>query len=305
MKRFLAAAVLVASAITAKSYASQLPSANPAPQKNSAGASVAQSAPESPQNSGPTRPQNALPPLPAPPAGKKTVIGGSILHVDPVMDRFDLKVFGGHTMKILYDQRTHFYRNGVQMPIRELGNERHASVETVLDGTKVFAVSIHVLSKVPTGEIQGQVADYDPSKRRLKVNSALSGEAIELEVPAGTPILRTGQHASASSKAPAELIRGELIQAQFQSAGNGRGIATKIEVLAAPGTSFQFAGTVTFLDMAAGEMAVTDPRDGQRYKIFFDADRLPASHKLHRGSNVSVTARFSGSRYVATDIKFR
>lgn len=305
MNLFLAAAVLVALAVMPKCYASQMPSANAAPQKNSAGASAVQSAPDSPQKSGPTSAQEALPPLPPPPAGKKTVIGGSIIHVDPVQDQFDLKVFGGHTMKILYDQRTHFYRNGVQMPIRELGNERHASVETALDGTKVFAVSIHVLSKVPTGEIQGQVADYDPSKRRLKVNSALSGEAIDLEVPAGTPILRTGQHASASSNAPAELIRGELIQAQFQSAGNGRGIATKIEVLAAPGSSFQFAGTVTFLNMGAGQMVVTDPRDNKSYTIYFDADRLPASHKLHRGSRVSVTARFSGSRYVATDIKFR
>lgn len=239
--------------------------------------------------------------LPPPPSGKATVIGGSIRKVDPVQDEMTLKVFGGHSMKILFDARTRFYRNGVRTPLRDLHSGEHASVETVLDGTQIFARSIHILSRAPDGQCQGQVVSYDPVSRELSVSPALSREPITIRVPAGTPIVRGGQNASASAGSNG-LESGSLVSVMFTSASDGRGIAKKIEILAAPGSSFVFTGNITFLDMHAHEMAVTDAKDGNSYKISFDPSQFPVSLQLHEGDRVKVTAMFDGHRYVANAI---
>lgn len=249
----------------------------------------------------PTRPRTAASLLPPPPSGKATVIGGSIRDVDPVQDEITLKVFGGHSMKILFDARTRFYRNGVRTPLRDLRAGEHASVETVLDGTHIFARSIHILSQAPEGQCQGQVVSYDPGSRELRVSPALSREPITIRVPAGTPIVRGGQNASASAGSNG-LESGSLVSVTFASGSDGRGIAKKIEILAAPGSSFVFTGNITFLDMHAHEMVVTDAKDGSSYKISFDPSQFSVSRQLHEGDRVKVTATFDGHRYVANAI---
>src|SRR5580698_1621165 len=65
------------------------------------------------------RTSTAAPGLPALPQGKSTVIGGTIRTVDGVRDQFTLDVFGGRTMKVLFDQRTHVYRDGVTSALRD------------------------------------------------------------------------------------------------------------------------------------------------------------------------------------------
>ena len=106
-----------------------------------------------------------LPDLPAMPRGRSTVIGGSIRNVDGVRDQLTLNIFGGRSMKVLYDARTQVYRDGQKVALRDLRTGEHVSVETMLDGTTVFARSIHMLSKMPEGESQGQVVSYDPRTR--------------------------------------------------------------------------------------------------------------------------------------------
>ena len=141
-------------------------------------------------------PQNAPPgPIPSAAAyspGKSTVIGGAIQNVDPVRDQFTLKVFGGKPMKILFDERTQIYRDGKRAPLRDLRPDDHASVETVLDGTKVFALSVHVLSQLPEGDRQGQVMDYNSEARELTVSDIMGQGPLKLRVPIDTPILHVG-----------------------------------------------------------------------------------------------------------------
>src|SRR5580658_8877449 len=86
----------------------------------------------------------SLPDLPPMPRGKSTVIGGAIREVDRVRDQFTLNVFGGRALKVLFDERTKVYRDGIKSSIRDLHAGDHVSVETVLDGTTVFARSIHM-----------------------------------------------------------------------------------------------------------------------------------------------------------------
>jgi hypothetical protein len=237
-----------------------------------------------------------LPDLPPMPRGKSTVIGGAIREVDTVRDRFTLNVFGGRTLKILFDERTQVYRDGEKAQLRLLRAGDHVSVETVLDGTTVFARSVHMLSQLPEGECQGQVLNYNPGDGELTVRDALSREPVKMRVPAGTAIVGQGQAAPGS----ADLIPGTLVSVRFQSDTKGHAVVSQISILATPGRAFIFVGKVVFLDLHSGLLALVDPRDDKRYEIFFDSARFPMSRDLHEDADVAVTANFDGARYVAT-----
>lgn len=244
-----------------------------------------------------------LPPLPPPPKGTATVVGGVIRDIDPVLDEMTLKVFGGNAMKIDFDARTRVYLDGVKKPLSELRPQDHASVETVLDGNDVYALSVHMLSHVPEGQCEGQVLAYNPGSGVLTVSNSLTREPIRLTVPAGTPVVGVGQAASVAAERPSSgLMPGALVSVQFAANNHGQGIARKISLLAAPGSAFVFSGNVTFLNVAAGRLSVVDPRDGKSYDLVFDAARFPVTRGLHLGSHVMVTATFDGSRYVASAI---
>lgn len=237
------------------------------------------------------------------PPGKSTVIGGTIASVDPVTDELMLKVFGGRRMKILYDERTQVYRDGAKSSLRDLHANEHASVETMLDGTAIFARSIHMLSQSPEGECQGQVVGYDPGSGVLTVNSSLSHDSIKLQLPPGVSIVREGQAASSGGRAgAAALVPGTLITASFQSDNKGQGVASRVSILAAPGDELSFSGNISFLDLHAHQFVVVDEGNNQDYKISFDPSAFPVSKDLHEGTHVKVTAEFDGSRYAARTI---
>jgi hypothetical protein len=261
-----------------------------------------------PQQDEPTRSaaraESASGDLLAMPPGKSTVIGGRISSVDPVMDQLTLKVFGGgRPMKVLFDERTQVYRDGVKTSLRDLRANDHASVETMLDGTTVFARSIHMLSRSPEGECQGQVLSYDSGSSVLTLSESLSRDSIQLHVPAGTAIVREGQTASASGQAGlSDLVKGALISAKFQSDNKGQGVASRIAILAIPGETLSFNGNVSFLDMHSNQFVVVNANNDQSYKISFDPAAFPETRNLREGTGVKVTAEFDGSRYVARAI---
>ena len=251
---------------------------------------------------------SSLPPLPK---GKSTVIGGAIRGVDRVRDQFTLDVFGGRSLKVLFDERTLIYRDGVKSSQRDLRSGDHVSVETVLDGTTVFARSIHTLSESPAGDCQGQVMSYDPADRVLTVRDALSRQPIKFRLPGGLAFVRQGQAASSSAASSsaepgsADLDAGTLVSVKFQSDNKGHGVASQVSILAAPGSAFVFVGNVASLDLHSGLLVVVDPRDDKRYDIFFDSARFPVSRDLREGTEVMVTADFDGARYVASAITVR
>lgn len=285
MGRFFAVVVLSSMAIAQVSFAAQNSGQNasvqPAPKVQTGSADL-----------------SALPP---PPTGKSTVEGGTIRSVDPVRDQLTLSVYGTKPMKILFDERTQVYRDGVKARLSDLHSQDHASVQTVLDGTKVFAISIHMLSQAPEGECQGQVLSYDPGTGQLRVTAALSRQPITLRVPAGTSVVGVGQlTVSSPSAGLADLVKGTLVSVKFDSGNNGRGVARQISILATPGSSFVFSGNVVSLDFAANRLVLLDPHDDQSYSIVFDSSRFPMSRDLHVGTHVTVTTKFDGSHYVAT-----
>lgn len=241
--------------------------------------------------------------IPPPPTGKPTVIGGIIHSVDPVRDQLSLKVFGsGKPMKMLFDVRTQVYRDGKKVSLDSLRPEERASVETVLDGTDIYALSVHMLSQSPEGNAEGQILDYNASSGQLILSGRMSGQQIKIQVPAGIPIVRQGQTGFvAAPSGPSDLVRGTLISVNFKSGSHDRAVATHIAIYATPGSQFIFSGNITALDLHSGLLVILDPTDDKTYQVSFDPVVLPARN-LHEGERVTVHANFDGTRYMATSI---
>jgi hypothetical protein len=243
------------------------------------------------------------PALPPPPRGKSTILGGEIRNIDPVRDELILKTYGVRPLKILFDERTQVYRDGVKIPLHDLKPADHASIQTLLDGTDVFALSIHILSQSPEGEYQGRVISFDPSTDQLMMSSVLFREPIKLLVPSSASVVRVGQPGfTATHPGTADLIRGALITARFQSDKQGRGVVSNISVLATPGADFVFIGNISSLDTHTGILSLVDPQDDKVYEVSFDSASIAGGKTLRMGDHIIVTAAFDGTNYRATAI---
>ena len=242
----------------------------------------------------------ALPPAPS--AKNSTIFGGSIRKIDPVLDEFWLNIYGQRPLKVLFDERTHLYRDGARIPLLEFAPAKYASVQTALDGTRIFAVSVHILSKTPTGQFSGRVLRYDPRSGKLTLRAA-SGPPFAVIVPATATFQRTGQSAFASRPSGREdLAPGALVSVTF-TANDGQGIAHHIVVYAVPGSTFAFSGHITALDTSSGTMVLADPRDQRSYQLHFYPAQILPGHALHIGARVRVDATFDGNTYTAIDIR--
>lgn len=242
---------------------------------------------------------SAIAPLPR---GTSTILGGTIRDVDPVLDAFTLKIMGEKPLKILYDERTQIFVDGKKIPLRDLHAAEHASVQTVLDGTSVFAISVHILSQLQQGDYRGEVTSYNPATGDLEVVSGRGGTPVRLHVSSGTRFSRTGQSGFTNQSASADdLQRGSLVSIQFEPDGKGHASAVGITFLATPGSQFVFIGNVVALDLHGGTMILLDPRDNQTYQIAFSAN-LPGIQNVHSGQHVQISAQYDGARYLAQNV---
>ncbi len=242
-------------------------------------------------------------PLPPLPHGTRTVMGGFLRNLDPVRDQFQLKVFGGNAVKVLFDARTQFFLDGARVPLDRLQSNQRASVETVLDGTHIYAASVHILTKTPEGDCRGQVKSYDAASGLLTVQDSISHAPVTLQVQPATAVHRTGQPAFENARSgQADLIAGSLVEATFKPDSSGKAVAQEITVLATPGADFTFSGDITFLDLHTGTLALTDPRDERNYTVSFDPAALPGAGELHPGEHIIVHATFDGTRYNAVSL---
>ena len=241
-----------------------------------------------------------VPPLPR---GKSTILGGKIGDIDQVRDQFVLHVYGEKPMKILFDGRTQVYRDGNRIPLHELSPAEHASIQTTLDGSKIFAISVHILSQTPKGDFQGRILSYDPGNGLLTLVGAGSHEQFRVRVTKDTAVTREGQSIfTAENRGQFDLVRGALVSLDFQSDSKGQGVAQQITILATPGAEFVFTGAITSLNVAGGYMVVVDPRDERSYQIHFNPSD-PVVLRLHAGDHVRVAAAYDGTRYAATRIE--
>ena len=246
---------------------------------------------------------DSLPPIPPLPAGRSTAVGGKIEDVDPVLDRFTLRVFGQKPMKILFDGRTQLFLDGKRIPLSDLHPSDHASVQTALDGASVFAISIHLLSQSALGDYQGRVLSYNSTTGELTVGTTADRSPFTIAVSRNTTFLRKGQDSFSSvHSGPSDLQRGSLVSIAFDSDNRGHAVANQITVLATPGAKFVFGGDLTAMDMHSSLLVLVDPRDQQTYQIHFNSTNLPVTQDLRVGQRIRVAAEYDGVHYQARDI---
>ncbi len=256
------------------------------------GASVGQQNTAAPQ-AAPVDPNTLLPKLAPVPRGKATLIGGTISRLDRVRDEVVIRPFGGGSLKVLFDGRTEIVRDGNKVTPLDLRNGEKIYLDTVLDGTTVFAKMIRVTGAGSTaGESRGQVVAFDKGRSEITLNDNLSPDTIRVRILPGTRVMKGDRETSTDLLKP-----GTLVAVQFRPGTNGAIAAQQIAVLAEPGTSFAFVGRVTFLDLHKGLLVVMDPRDKNTYEVHFNPSTVRINGDLQLDSDVSLNANFDGTTY--------
>ena len=206
-------------------------------------------------------------------------------------------------MRILFDERTQFFLDGKKISLRDLRPATHASIQTTLDGTSIFAISIHILSQLQQGDYPGEVMSYNPETGDLDLVSGAGGEPVRVRVTSETKFDRKGQDTFTSAPAgPGDLQRGSLVSVRFEPDGKGRGAANEITFLATPGAQFVFSGSVASFDAQSGTLVLIDSHNNQRYQIAFEPGGISNLQDLHSGQRVRIAARYDGTRYLAQNV---
>jgi len=240
----------------------------------------------------------SLPDLLPKPEGNATLVGGTVRKVDLVRDQLTVQVFGGGNQRILFDDRTHFYRGDTQGSMKDLANGERVYVDTVLAGTDIFARNIRVETGHPIGQSNGQVVSYDAGSGELTVTDTLSPEPVRLHLSPGTTFVHDNHAASAS-----ELQPGTLIALTFGPENGGHDVVHQVTILAEPGSTFTFIGRISYLDVHRGRLVVVDPRDQKSYDVQFDPATVKGvSDDLREGMDVTVITSFDGNAYIANSI---
>ena len=236
------------------------------------------------------------PPLPK---GKPTLIGGIATGVDHVRNHVTVQPFGGgKKVKVFVDERSHIYRNGVETTVLGIHKGDRVYVDTMLDGDKLFAKNVRVLTETGLAEVRGQVISASPGRGTISVRDQLSAKPVTFAVSGATKYSSSKGAATAGDVQP-----GSLIDVQFAPHSGPRDIAQEIIVLAKPGDNYIFSGVLTNLDMSTNSFFVDNQADDQSYEVHFSPAALPDVHSLKVGQEVTARAVFDGKQYRATNIR--
>ena len=234
-----------------------------------------------------------LPPLPQ---NRVTLVGGTVKSLDEVMNRMVVQPFGSkQKIKIAFDTRTRFFRDGKPITLRDVQQAQRVYVDTMLNGEKVFAKTIWIQTSAENGVGRGQITAIDLQRNTLTVRDELSEQPIRLQITPATVVRKADQPAASS-----DLAEGALVSLSFSPQRELR----EITLLASPGSSFTFAGRVTYLDISRKLIALDNSSDGKNYDISVEAVADSILRQLREGMNVSVSAIFDGNRYAARKVDF-
>lgn len=238
-------------------------------------------------------PARLLPDLPELPRSKASFIGGTIDKLDRVRDQITVQVFGGGKMKIAFDTRTHIYQNSALASPSDLRPGDRVYIDTILDGSTVFAKTIR-RKTTSAGESQGVVVSYRSDNGELEIRDMLSPRPLKIRLTSQTRLIH-GDHAARVG----ELSAGTLVAVKFGPQQDGSDVAREVSVLAVPGARFTFVGTITAVDLRLGLLVLTSSIDHKTYELSLEPSLATVDDSLRPGADITVLARFDGSRYVA------
>jgi hypothetical protein len=222
--------------------------------------------------------------------GKVSLVRGVVKRVDPVHDQLLIRSFGGGDLKIAFDPRTQLLPENASMHLTSIPVGSVVSVDTVIDGGKLFARTVRTGPSGSTAvELSGQVVRYDASKSELTLRDPISPENISLRVTAGTTIVNRGQPAS-----PQALSAGMLVRVWFSPTEKA---ANNVEILAEPGSSFTFAGRIVAVDLRTHVLSLSNDTDQSLRELAFGSLDATSLHLLREGADVSIQAEFDGDHY--------
>ncbi len=236
------------------------------------------------------------------PKDKLSLLGGTVKKIDHVGDHIVLKIYGAGTMKIAFDQRTRFFRDGREVTQMAVKQGDRVYLDTQLDQARhIFAKNVHVQMTSSPADASGQILAYNPKSGVMMVQDNLSSRPVRFRVTPSTDIVAGGK-ATPSAFAGNNLRPGALVAVKFSPMQQGGAVAQQVSIIAEPGSSFTFFGHVTHLDLSRGVLAIDNQTDGKSYEIAFDQARTPIADQLTVGSEVTIVATFEGNGYTAQTI---
>jgi hypothetical protein len=247
----------------------------------------------SPNGDGVVDPASLLADPPPIPSAKATLVGGTIEKVDRLRDKIAVNVFGGGRMNILFDPRTRVFVARANGTASDLRAGTRIYVDTVLDGTTIFAKTIRIEKAPASGESQGIVLKAEENE--LTIRDAISPAPLRVRLLSTTRFTQGDRVVSSNLLTP-----GTLVGVRFDPEGN-HDMAREISILALPGADYTFVGQVTYLDLRTGLVVLNSPTDHKTYEIYIDPSVAP-DERLRPGVAVTVVANFQGARYVAHSI---
>src|SRR5439155_3638615 len=157
-----------------------------------------------------------LPPLPK---NKVSLIGGTVAKLDPIQNQVTVQTFGGkQKMRLGFDVRTRFFRDGQASNQRELKPGQRVYVDTQLEGTRIFAKTIWIETQSPVGDARGQVMSYDSGVGTLTLRDELSAQPAKFHLAPNTVVRQDKE-----TRSVADLRPGSLVSLTFGAQGRERG----------------------------------------------------------------------------------
>ena len=227
------------------------------------------------------------------PEEKIGLVRGVLKRVDPIHDQLWIHAFGGRDVRIAFDPRTQLLPADAKTPLTSIPAGSVVSVDTVIDGGKLFAISVRT-GPANAAELDGQILRYDAAKSRLILRDPMSPKSVALRITPSTVIANRGQPAS-----PQALSPGMLVQVWFSPAQNA---ANRIEILAERGNSFTFQGRIVAVDLRSRVVALSNDSDQSVHELTIGSLDSTSLDLLREGADVSIQAEFDGERYNARTV---
>ena len=241
-------------------------------------------------------PEDYDPLLDLPPLPKKdvTLIGGTVVSLDQVMNRMVVQPYGTkQKMHLRFDTRTRFYRDGNPVTQKDVQQGQRVYLDTMLNHEKVFAKTIWIRTSTESGVGRGQIIAFDAQKKILTVRDELSSQPLKMNLTSSTVVRRGNQPSSVN-----DLKEGALVALSFGPQKEVR----EITLLATPGTVFTFAGRLTYVDLSRKLVAINNRSDNKSYDISVEAVGPNVVHQLREGVEANISAVFDGNGYSARQL---
>jgi hypothetical protein len=222
------------------------------------------------------------------PRGKTSLVRGVLKRLDPVHDQLLIRAFGGGDVRVAFDPRTQMVAGNQRTPFTSIPVGSVVSVDTVMDGGKLFAVSIRSGTSTAS-EMDGQVVRYDATRSQLTLRDPMSPDNFSVKITSSSVLTNQGKATSAQN-----LVAGTLVRAWFSGAQRN---VTKLEILAEPGHSFTFQGKVIAVDLRARVLSLSNDTDDSIRELAIDSLNSDSLALLKENANVRIVAEFDGERY--------